>query len=239
MADAQIPGITVPCLVIQKNNQQFIENSTIIGQTLYVPCRNVFYDEVPYWAVPVKNDGVFSQIQWIMQRTNNSVTVPQPTFDSFLCFRIRDKISFDTWWIYGTLAQFLNACATCCGAGSTPMPGIDGQFAPIIAPCQDICKITNSQGQYIAIFGIPNVLGPDTWYPVGSYNNVAFPAASPSGYSTPALLLAYLNASWNSGGGHTITWSLSSDNLTLTATVPTAVAGDLLCIIVVRIGPSS
>lgn len=238
MADSQIATILVPCLVIQLNNQQFIENEQVIGQTLDVPCRNVIIDEIGYWGVPVKDYGIFTKIQWMLMRENNSVVVPQPTFDSFMVFRVRDKLTDYTWWIYGTKDQFLNSCATCCGAGSVSMPGIDGQFAPAIAPCQQLCEIKNGSGAYQAIFGIPNILGPDTFFPYGSYNNVAFPTASGAGYATVALLLTYLNATWqNTGGSGTLVWTATADGLTLIATG--GALSDSICVVISRIGPSS
>lgn len=239
MADAQIATVLIPCLVVRYNNQDYIENSTIIGQTLDVPCRNVDIEEVGYWCVPVKNFGVFSEFQMMLQvekGQNGRFNVPQPTFDSFSVFKVKDKASAKSWWIYGTKEQFINSCSTCCGSATSPMPGIDGQFAPIIAPCHVFCDMRNpANTAYRNVFALPNAYGPDTWFPVGSYNNVAFTAANPAGYATPALLLAFLNANWNQGA--TLTWSLSADNITLF--VDGGALNDTICAIFVRIGASS
>jgi hypothetical protein len=241
MADAQIATILIPCLVIQFNNQQFIETTEagiqVIGQTLDVPCRNSIPSDIGYWAVPVKDAGIFTRLQFMLMRENNSVTIQQPTFDSFPVFTVNDKMNNNTWWIYGTKDQFLNSCNTCCGAGTVPMPGIDGAFLPLIAPCQQFCNVpATSGGALQAYFGIPNVYGgSDTFFPYGSYNNVAFSAASGSGYATVTLLLAFLNANWTQTG--TITWTATPDGLTLIATG--GALNDSICIVVARIGPSS
>lgn len=238
MADPQIGTVLVPCLVIQYNNQQFIQGDQIVGQTLDVPCRNVIPDEIGYWGVPVKDDGVFEVIQWILMVDQKGLAVPPPTFDSFQAFRVRDKNSGNTWWIYGTQPQFISACSTCCGVAAIPMPGIDGQVVLSIAPCQLLCDITNSSGAYQAIMGIPNVLGPDTFFPFGSFNNTAFPTASGAGYATVALLLTYLNANYtNTGGSGALVWTASADGLTLIMTG--GKKGDSVCVVIARIGPSS
>jgi hypothetical protein len=241
MADAQIATVLIPCLVVQYNNQEFVENGTIIGQTLDVPCRNVDIGEVGYWCIPTKSSGIFVRFTYQLQvekGQNGRFNVPQPTFDSFSVFRVTDKETRKTWWIYGTKEQFINSCSTCCGSATSPMPGIDGQFAPLIAPCQIFCDIfkPGSTSIYRTIWGIPNVYGPDAFFPVGSYNNVPFAVApSGSGYATPTLLLAFLNANWTQGG--ILTWSTSADGLTLFA--DGGLLSDSLCIGIFRIGPSS
>lgn len=232
MADSQIATILIPALVIQLNNQKFIENEEVIGQTLDVPCRNVIIDEIGYWAVPVKDYGVFTTLQYILKRENGLIDVPKPTFDSFSIFWVRDKLAGFTWWIYGTRDQFLNSCNTCCGAGAVPMPGIDGGFLPMIAPCQNLCDIRNGTGQYQSIWGLPTLVGSETYFPYGSYNNVAFPTASGAGYATVTLLLAYLNATWNQ-----FVWTATPDNKTLIATGGSL--NDSVCVVVTMIGPSS
>ncbi len=232
MADAQIATVLIPCLVIQLNNQKFIENEQVIGQTLDVPCRNALIDEIGYWAVPIKDNGIFTTLQYILMVDNGRVSVPQPTFDSFPIFRVRDKLSGYNWWIYGTKDNFLNSCNS---SGVVPMPGIDGQFVPMIAPCQLLCDLQNSSGAYQAIFALPTLVGHEALYPYGSYNNVAWATASGAGYATPAALLTYLNTTWTQGG--TVSWSLTADNMTLIATG--GALGDQNCTVITTIGPSS
>lgn len=238
MADSQIATIVIPCLVIQENNQQFITDNTITGKVLNVPCRDVFIDEVLYWGVPVKGDGMFTAIQWILA-TGSDAT--QPTFDSFLVQRIRDKQSNYTWWVYvENNNNFKNSCSTCCGEAATPMPGVDGSFMPTIAPCQAAC-VLNDDGDYQNVYGLPVLQGSETYFPVGSYNNdELFEDASGSGYPTVADLLAYMNSRTAAlGPGSppvTITWTASGDDLTLFATGMNEL--DSLCILIENIIPS-
>lgn len=238
MADQQIATILIPCLVIQYNNQKYINNEQVIGQTLDVPCRNVIIDEVGYWATPVKDYGIFTWLQYQLQVDDNG-PVPQPTFDSFAIFRVRDKLTESSWWIYGTKEQFIQSCSTCCGSGAVPMPGIDGAFILSVAPCQILCD--NPVGSsYQAIFGIPtNIQGHERFFPYGSYNNVALPAASGAGYSTVAALLVFLNANWSAVGTPSagFVWTASNDGLTLFATG--GFLNDSLCVVVSIIGGSS
>ncbi len=236
MPDSQIATIVVPALVIQLNNQQFITDNTITGQVLNVPCRDVFIDEVLYWGVPVKGDGMFTTIQWILATGSDST---KPTFDSFLVQRIRDKDSNYTWWVYvENKNNFKNSCATCCGDAAVPMPGVNGSFIPTIAPCQVAC-VVNDDGDYETVYGLPSLSGTETYYPIGSYNNEElFEDANANGYANISLLLSYLDSKTSNIGSPavTITWSASSDLLTLVATGMNEL--DSLCILIEPILPS-
>ena len=62
--------------------------------------------------------GIFTGLDFELKEGNY---LAQPTFDSFSVFRIRDKISNNYWIIYGTKADLIASCSTCCD-GSTPIP---------------------------------------------------------------------------------------------------------------------
>lgn len=221
----------IPCYVVQMNNTQYVEGWTIVPRLLEIPCKNDFIDDPDYWAVPIKDDGVFSRFQPVPVGASPS----PPTFDSFPVFRVRDKLSGYTWWIYGTHANFNASCGVCCGSAAIPMPN-PGIIE--IAPCNYICA-QNASGQFITTLALPGLVGHEKYFPYGSYNNVALPAASGAGYSTPAALLTFLNASWNHPGSPvaTLVWSLSADNLTLIATG--GFLGDELCAVVATVGTSA
>lgn len=236
MADSQISRVLVPCFVIQLNQQQFITDDNILGQVLNVPCRDSFVDEVLYWGVPVKDEGMFTAIQWILATGTNAA---QPTFDSFLVQRIRDKLSNFTWWVYVlTKNDFKNSCNSCGCDDFIPMPGITGNFLPQIAPCQKLCAIQNDSGAYGAIFGLPTLPAGEVYFPFGSYNNVSLFAASGSGYASISALLAFMNLHWTNIGSPNVTfvWTASGDGLTLTATGGNIY--DNLCVVVEPIVPS-
>jgi hypothetical protein len=210
---AQINTVLIPALVIQQNNTVFRQENIITGKVLDIPCREAFLDDTDYWAVPVKDEGVFTGLSYVLAAGEN---IAPPTFDSFKVTRVRDKLSKFDWWVYGTHTDLINSCATCCDSPPVPMPGIDG-IQIIIAPCQFICT-TNDNGEFYAIFGLPTLEAGEAYYPVGSYENVAFATASPTGYATVELLLAFLNSSWNPGSPPSATWTASEDGLTLIAT---------------------
>ena len=238
MAESQISRVLIPCLAIQLKNTQFIYDDNVVGKILNVPCRDSFVDELLYWFVPIKDDGIFTGLQIIPADANNPVGSP-PTFDSILTQRIRDKLSNSTWWVYvdGDTPgdQFKTSCNTCCGADAIPMPGTTGGFKIEIAPCQAICDSTDANGNYISTFGLPTLESspPTVYFPYGSYNNVALTAASSSGYATVGDLLTFLNGTslWN-----TFVWTASADNLTLVATGGSL--GDSLCVEVLAVTPS-
>lgn len=232
---SQISTVQVPCLVIQLNNTIIISNDQVIGQVLQVPCRNDFQDDPNYWLVPVKDNGIFTTLTPVPAY---GVYAVAPTFDSIPAFRVRDKLSGYTWWIYGSNQQFTLACSTCCGSAAIPMPGSDGSIIIKIAPCDTLC-VANALGKYYSVTGLPTLVGHEAYFPYGAYNNVALPAASGSGYSTPAALLAFLNSNWTNIGSPntTFVWTLSPDNMTLTGTG--GFFGDQLCVIVTTVGTSA
>ena len=227
---AQISTITIPALVISYNNNLFLDpnNSELItGKVLYVPCRNLEFDNEDMWAIPVKDAGVFTGCEFQLK---NGIFLNQPTFDSFTVFQIKDKLADEQWIIYGTRTDFINSCATCCGASAVPMPGISPAFGERIAPCE-LMDLTNDSEQPYMLFGLPSLQGSERYYPVGSRNNVGYTQASANGYSSISDLLTFLNANFTP-----YTWTVSADNLTLTATGGSI--GDSLCISVIGITPS-
>lgn len=237
---AQISTVLIPCLVVQMNNTVFSTNNGIIGRVENVDCRNVLVDKVLYWASPVKDFGVFegAALQYRLVLPPNE---DQPTYDSFLVQRVRDKISGYTWWIYVTADtdQFVASCETCCGDSAVDMPGTKGEvIAPIlIAPCQILCPI-DSDGTIAGIFGLPVLEVGQHYYPKGSYSDIAFPTASPTGYASASALVTFLNAQWNVptvSPAADIVWAVSSDKLTLTGTG--GFEGDSMCVTVIAITP--
>lgn len=223
----QIATVLIPCYVVQMNNQLFRTDDEVIGQILEVPCRNALIDDVPYWAVPVKDFGVFTTLDYILAVDDNANA---PTFDSFLVVRVRDKLSGNTWWIYGTKTDFVTSCSTCCDSPAIPMPGTSGTFVIRIQPCQRVC-IQNTVGAFYTVWGLPNLLAGQTYFAFGSYNNAAlFPGAG-NGYPTVTALLAFLNAKWTP-----FVWTVSPDNLTLFATG--GALDDSLCVTIIALTPS-
>lgn len=224
----QIATVLIPCYVVQMNDQIFITDDQVVGQILEVPCRNALIDDVPFWAVPVKDFGVFTTLDYILATGAN---VNPPTFDSFLVTRVRDKLSGYAWWIYGTKADFITSCSTCCDSPAIPMPGTSGTFVIRIQPCQDVC-LQNPIGTFYTIWGLPTLLPGQHYFPFGSYNNAPlFPGAG-NGYATISALLAFMNLRWTP-----FVWTASTDGLTLTATGGSL--GDNLCVTVVALTPSA
>lgn len=223
----QIATILIPCYVVQMNNQIFITGDQVVGQILDVPCRNALIDDVPYWAVPVKDAGIFTTLDYILATGANAAP---PTYDSFLVVRVRDKLSGNAWWVYGTKDNFYTSCSTCCDSPPIPMPGTSGTFVIRVEPCQDVCPI-NSLGTLGTVWGLPTLLAGQTYFAFGSYNNAPlFPGAG-NGYITVAALLAFLNLRWSQ-----FVWTASPDNLTLFGTG--GAVGDVLCVTIVALFPS-
>jgi len=224
----QISTVLIPCYVVQMNNQVFITDDEIVGQILEVPCRNALIDDVEYWAVPVKDYGVFTTLDYILAVGENAAA---PTFDSFLVVRVRDKLSGNTWWVYGTKDDFIASCSTCCDSPAIPMPGTQDGFVIRIQPCEILC-LQNDLGAFYSRWGLPSLAAGQRYFPFGSYNNLPlFPGAA-TGYATVAALLAFLNTRWTP-----FVWTASADNLTLTATGGSE--GSSLCVTIIALTPSA
>jgi len=220
MANAQISRVLIPCLCIQLNNEQFISDNGTLGKILNVPCREVLLDEDLYWCSPVGDYGIFSQVQFRLALGTN---ITAPTFDSFYVQRVRDKLTNYTWWVYCLTADdFKNSSNSSSSQPSIPMPGTDGTFKPVFAPCQTLCSISSSNAAIGGVFGLPALTTGQGYNAVGSYNGTMYPSST-SSFSTVAALLTYLNSNWTG-----FTWTASADNITLFATGGNA--GDSLCV---------
>lgn len=225
----QISTVTIPCLVIAFNHVQFIDygQEKVIGKVLYVPCRDVLYDDVDSWAIPIKDSGIFTQLEFELKVKvdSNLSFINPPTFDSFSVFRIRDKNSYNEWMIYGTKDDFIKSCQTCCGSSAIAMPGTDPLFRLRSAPCQ-IIDLVNGAGVPYSIFSLPNLTGGEKYYPFGSYNNVQLPLADPNGYANKISLFSFLAINWGP-----FLWSDNNDILIATG----GNIGDSLCVSVMPI----
>lgn len=230
---AQIGTVTVPALVISLNGVLFTDGyngyygEKVIGKVLDVPCRDILYDNTDRWAIPIKDAGIFTGLDFEYKK---GIYLPQPTYDSFTVFRITDTKSTFEWFIYGIRENLITSCATCCDGTPVLMPGISPDFTIRIAPCE-VVDISDDNGDPYMVFGIPTLGMGETYFPYGSLDNVAFATANPAGYATLGALITFLNASWTP-----YVWTVSGDGLTLVAT-----GGDLganLCVSVIAILPS-
>lgn len=232
-ATTQISSVTVPALVISLNGVLFTDGyngyygQEVIGKVLKVPCRDILYDNTDRWAIPIKDNGIFTGMDFEYKK---GAYLLQPTYDSIPVFRITDTKSTFEWFIYGQSSDLIAACSTCCDDASIPMPGISPAFAIRIAPCETV-NLVNGSGIPYMVFGIPSLLAGGVYFPYGSLNNVSFPPASATGYSSISSLLAFLNANYTP-----YVWTVSADNMTLTATG--GVLGSSLCVEVISILPS-
>lgn len=172
-----IGQVVIPAPVVQLKDTQFIENGVIVPQTIEVPCIQVNIDYSLYWAIPTKDNGIFTGWWYQPASTETGSAIAQPTYDSFQVLRIRDKISDYTWWIAATLTQYTGACNTCCGDDFTPIP----PFAPpVIAPCQLICDAINDDGNYFVVFAATDLGAGEEYIVNGSFDNEAISEFSAS-----------------------------------------------------------
>jgi hypothetical protein len=240
----QIATITIPCLVLRLNNIDFINygGELVVGRVLQVPCRNVLFDNTDGWAIPIKDNGIFTAFEMVHKAGD---FLSQPTFDSIPVFRVEDKLSNSWWWIYGNKANFLQSSSTCCGDSPIPMPGTSSSVDLLVAPCQTLDNTyVDTSGNRKAVFALEALGAGQKYYPYGGYNNVTFTAGSSSGYDL-AGLEAFLQVSWSSPSTSpavTIAWAFVTDSngiTTVTATVTGSTWGDQLCVNFSLIAPSA
>jgi hypothetical protein len=233
-----IGTIYIPAPVVQLKNTQFLEYGVIIPQILEVPCRTVHIDTTQYWATPSKDHGVFTGWYYTPQTDEVGNPIAAPTFDSWTVTRIRDKQypSDYSWWLLCTVDQYINACRTCCGNAFTPIT----YTVPTIAPCQTICESVNDEGLYYAIFALPELGDGQTYFPIGSYDNVPMPTANAAGYATEGALQTFLNTNWNLVGdfspGVQLQWTVSGGIVTAVVEDGGELS-DVICVVINAITP--
>lgn len=230
MADIQFPTEQIYALVIQKNNEQFIDGYNVTGRKLLVPVKNVIVDEDSYWMVPIKDEGRFTRLVPVLSVTDGGVAVSQPTYDSFKVIRVRDKLTNNTWWIYGSVAEFFTS-ASVTGSTPTAMPGIDGAWNQRISPCdQPLCQ-KDANGNYFIYTALPTLSAGYKYFGFGSYNNAPLFRSAATGYSSIAALLSFMNTNWTP-----FVWTNPSGNI-IKATG--GALNDLLCVTIIALLPSS
>lgn len=205
-----IGTVLISAPVVQLKNTQFIKNGAIVPQYLEVPCRATHVDVGQYWATPTKDNGIFTGWWYQPAFTETGDAIAQPSFDSFQVLRVRDKMSDYTWWLKATLAQYTNACNTCCGGDYAPIT----YTVPVIAPCQQICDAINQAGNYFVVFAAPTLGVGQNYVVNGAFNNVKVNQFTAS---TLNNLVTALNANFNNVGdsspGIGITWTANGNSI--------------------------
>lgn len=209
MAD-NIGTVYIPAPVIQLKDTQFLEDGAIVPQVLEVPCRSVHIDIGQYWAIPTKDNGIFSGWWYQPAATSTGVPVAAPTFDSFSVLRIRDKLSDYTWWILATVTSYTRACNTCCGSAFTPIT----YSVPIIAPCEIVCDAIDGDGNYFLTFAAPDLPAGYEYVINGSQDGFALPELTASSLDD---ILTQLNANYDEVGDFSpqviIQWTRSGNTI--------------------------
>lgn len=231
---SNIATVLVRVPVIQLNNTIYIEDGQLVPQTLNVPCREAFIDLPYYWAVPIKDSGIFTTLEMIPKTDQWGNAIDQPSYDSFTVQRVRDKESRYTWWVIiddstSPPADFTDVCATCCGEEAVTLSG----DVPLIVPCQTLCETSPyADGEFEAVFGAPALTGGQTYKANGAYNNVALPQITGA---TLAALVIQMNANWDTPSGSpsaTFVWS----NVGLVVFAIGGFENDSLCVLIETVG---
>jgi len=231
---------SITALVLEKNDNVFINSEVSVGAIMQVPTPDggAFVDG-DYWAVPI-NFGVYGGWNLIPYNLSNPAENTAPTIDSYAVTRISKNPlpsgTSDWYVILGTSTAYITA-----SNGGTALATVwpsRSHTEDLLPVCQVMDQV-DANGNYFATLGIPSKdLDPttiETYFPFGSLNGVELTAATANGYSTTAALLSFLNTSWSSVG----TWTKTSDDLTLVATQTNGSGTDVFCGGIITITPSA
>lgn len=203
----------IPALILQKNNDQYINRGIDAGIVGLIPSPDsggaVFGD---YWASPVDGD-IVSALEYT-PCAPDAATPPTP--QAFHVVRInavnQNGPGADTYYVLGTSTQYIQASkdAECCESPGYALPTTKPDFAP----CQSLCA--NSDGYGFGIWGLPSPIGGGNLRATGFYTVAATGTTTTlPGISSPsaAQLAVALNgnATWAAVGE----WTVTSDGLTL------------------------
>lgn len=232
----------ISALVVETNNSVLFNPDGTLGQIQAIPTPGAGGSiDGDFWAVPVTEGVVGTGFNYVPTTPNDTT---KPDAQAFHVVRISSNASANWWYIVGVSTNGTNGYieasndAECCAADPAQMP----TDVPNLAGCQFICS-TDSNGNYVAYFGLPTLQGSLTrYFPYGYLNGEALTEASAAGYSTLNALIAFLNSNWNVGGGSpaaSISWSFTPDGLTLIATETNGTGEDYICAQVIAINPSA
>jgi hypothetical protein len=240
----------IPALVIQKNSSVFIGTTGVTVQKsggTVITSGVGLSTEIPtpegggapdgdYWAIPTNDSGIVSSFTYLPYNANDPVGSAYGATNpmAFKVCRIMNTLASDYWYIVGTVAQYITA-----DGGAALPTTITAQ----IAGCQSLGE-WDVNNKYFVVLQLPNLSTASNtnsrYYPYGSFNGVALPAASSAGYATSSTLLTFLNANWTNVGSpnSTINWTVSADGLTLLGEESSGVGIDRFCGAIAAINPS-
>lgn len=241
----------IPGLVIEKNDNVFINSAVSIGATLEIPTPdNGAYIDGDFWAQPV-NFGVYGGFNFIPYNPANPSENVAPDNMSVAVCKISCTNNADWFMVLGTVAQYVTAAA-----GGTALPSVwptRSHTVPLLPVCQTMDQ-ADANGKFIAVLALPSFdVDPTTiqrWFPYGLFNGFELPAATANGYATTGTLLTFLNTAtvntgtaanpvYTGGWGIVGTWTVSGDGITLVATQTAGSGTDVFCGTVVAILPSA
>jgi hypothetical protein len=212
----------IPALVLQYNNDNYINGGIAPGTVKLIPTpNNGGVIDGDYWAVPVSL-GIVSAYEWV-PCAPGSTDAPDP--QAVHAVRISSTQNRDDFYVLGTSTQYIQASkdAECCESPAYSLPTTIAD----IAACQALCA--NDDGNQFGVFGLPSPDG-GTYTANGVYNGDALPEVT--GATAAALIIALNNdADWFAIG----TWAKTSDDLTLTVTgaaVSDPQEPNILCVLV-------
>lgn len=229
----------ISALVIKHNNNVFISDTGVVGQTMSIPTPGAAggVDIADYWAVPITDYGIFTGFNFEPATADD--TTP-PTIDSFHVFRLIGRLGNDWYYIRGkttstTVSDYgyiqAAADAECCESPARSLP----TSIPVINGCQLMCE-WDSNGLYFALWGLPSLSGNLRYLAYGYFNNVALAALGVStGYTSGATLATAMNTAWSATVGGTFAFANNVMKLTQTAGPGT----DVICVTIGTVNPSA
>lgn len=231
----------ISALIIKHNNTLFLDENGVVGKTDIIPTPGAGgAPHGDYWAVPVKDYGVFTGFSFEPCTPDDSTP---PTIDAFHVFLLINENGKgrDTWYVrgrttyagLGSPAEYgyiqVAADAECCDGTPSSLP----TSIPLISPCQYMCEF-DENSLYFAVWALPSLSGNLRYLAYGNFNNVALASLTSTGYTSGALLATAMTSAWGATVGGTFTFANNTLRLEQTA----GDGNDTICVTIATVNPS-
>jgi DNA-binding XRE family transcriptional regulator len=226
----------IPALVLQDTDNVYLNP---IGLSKQIPTPdNGAYLDTDYWAIAV-NYGAKTGFTYQAYNPNNSEEATPPYPWAIAVCRLFSVKTSDTFWVIGTSANYITACAGGTALPTT-VPNITLHGQVKLPVCQN-AQYVNATGKWQFTLAAPSPqTGNLKYYAYGYINGVALASLNTSGYADLATLVAAMVSNWGSpttSPSITISWAIPATN-TVVGTITGETGLDVFCGEILLINPS-
>lgn len=207
-------ALSTTALILESNGEVFFRGNNVLKAATLHGNQVGVLGQVPtpdgggsfegdYWATPINDEDGITSIQFTPYNLleNSPSTAPKPYSVPAVKIRwqgVNNIGKEDYYFVLGTSTQW--------AAASLP-----DKTSLVYWPTSQLAFPTGTAQQFEFTLGVPTLDAGQTLYPVGYFNGTALTAASAGGYANIGALVTFLNASWNTLGTNTVTWTASTN----------------------------